>query len=132
MVLRLDVVNQQSHKLDINQAETLYVKALEIAKWIKKDHSIDQALRGLAKINGLAGNYNVALTYLEESYEKAKDTDEPILEARNFLTRSWLHKRKSENGKAKAYKRKGVNIYMQHRGRLHGFIDANFYLIVGR
>jgi tetratricopeptide (TPR) repeat protein len=120
------------HKHDISQAERLYVKALEIARWIKKDHSIDQALRGLAKINGIAGNYDAALIYLDESYGIAKNTEEPILKARNYLTRSWLYKRKSENLQAKIYKRKGFAIYQQHRGMVHGFFDANFYLIAGR
>ena len=120
------------HMHDISQAEKRYVKALEIAKWIKKDHSIDQALRGLAKINGLAGNYDAALNYLDESYEIAKNTDEPLLKARNFLTRSWLYKKKSENDKAKEYKRKGLNIYLQHRGVVSGYIDTNFYLFAGR
>jgi tetratricopeptide (TPR) repeat protein len=120
------------HERNIDEAETLYSKALSIAEWIKKDHSIDQALRGLAKVNALKGNYAEALVYLDKSLVKAEKTHEPILRARNLLTRAWIYKQKQEHLEAKKYKKQALEIYMEHRGRIAGLIDANFYMFAGR
>jgi len=113
---------------DITGAEGDYRKALDIAKWIRKDHSIDQAYRGLGRIVAIKGDFGKAAGLLQESYEVAKKLDQPSLLARNHLTLAWLYAIMGDNKKARENRDAGRTIYQQKIGRIRGAIDSYLYL----
>jgi len=112
-------------KKEFNSAEKDYKDALEISVWIKKSHSVMQALRGIGRLMGIKQNFKMSLEYIERANNIK--TDEPILSARNKLTLSWLYKQMSKKSKED-----GITIYQKYRGKLRGYLDASLYLKRGK
>lgn len=117
---------------DIAEAEQYYSRALECAQWIRKNHSMDQALRGLAKVSAMQSRFDDALSYLDKSLSFADKTHEPTLVGRNLLTRSWILRKMGDGTMAKRMFRQGMRVFVKHRGVVGGRIDAFIYSNLGR
>lgn len=116
------------HMRDIDKAESDYRRALDIAYWIKKNHSIDQAHRSLGRIMGIKGEFKEALYHLQKSYDFANKTHERLLVARNHLTQAWLYGLMGKPKESREKKINGEKLYKELRGKIIGSLEAYLYL----